>query len=76
MGAVLSLGPDASIGASPPVSVPLSLPAIHEEAMPTEPAHAPSRFAIWRSVESRADSLVSYGALLVAVTVAVVYALL
>jgi hypothetical protein len=69
---------DLSIGVSPTETVPLSQPATKEGAVPMSAAIAPvpSRYAIWRSLESRADRLASYGALVVAAVAVVVYVVL
>lgn len=76
MGAVVLL-PDASIGVSPPETVPLSQPTFHADVVPMSAAAAPapSRFAVWRSLETRADVLASFGALGVAALTLVVYVL-
>lgn len=71
--ATVVLLPDASIGVSPPEAEPLRPVTFQEEPMLT-PA-APSRFAIWRSLETRADRLASYGALAFAFTVVLAYVL-
>ncbi|GEM_PF-4611497 len=70
-----ALLPDVSIGVSPPETVPLSQPATKGDAvlMSATVGPVPSRYAIWRSLESRADRLASYGALLVAALAVVVY---
>jgi hypothetical protein len=73
MGAVL-LTPDASMGVSPTLAVPLSQPRDQGSAMHAT-ARAPSRFAVWRTLESRADALASWGALAVGLLAAVAYVL-
>ena len=77
MGAVVLL-PDASMGVSPTEAVPLSQPETQASLVPMSAAlgPAPSRFAVWRSLESRADSLASLGALAFAVLAVVAYAVL
>lgn len=76
MGALVLLMDD-SMGVSPPLAVPLSQPCAHEGTVtmsaPVALAPAPSRFAIWRTLETRADRLASYGALAVAFAAVLAY---
>jgi hypothetical protein len=70
------LVPDVSIGVSPTQAAPLSQPPTNTEAITmAAPALSalPSRYAIWRSLESRADRLASYGALALGVLAIVAY---
>jgi len=74
MGAVLHL-PDASMGVAPTLAVPLSQPNDQEDAMRVRISTTPSRFAIWRNLEPRADRLASWGALGVGLAAIVFYVL-
>lgn len=65
------------MGVSPTVAVPLSPPTDPAGTMHVAgPAAAPSRFSVWRELESRADRLASYGALAVGLGVFVAFLLL
>ena len=69
---------DASTGVSPTLAAPLS-PTMRPAATMhvAGPAlAAPSRFSIWRTLESRSDRLASYGALAVGLGVFAAFLLL
>lgn len=53
---------DGSTGVSPTAPMPLSHPRETSYAMHAA-GPSPSRFSVWRDLESRADRLASYGAL-------------
>lgn len=60
---------DASMGVSPTLAMPLSRTMAPTGTMHVVAARTatPSRFSIWRELESRTDRLASYGALAVGV---------
>lgn len=57
-----SVEEDRSTGVSPTMPMPLSRANAPSPAMHAG-ASMPSRFSIWRALESRSDRLASYGAL-------------
>jgi len=73
--ATVVLLPEPSMGVSPPEAEPLRCVTFQEEATMTPAASLPSRFAVWRSLESRADRLASYGALAFAFAAVLAYVL-
>lgn len=69
---------DASMGVSPTLPMPLSRTMAPSDTMHVVAVRTatPSRFSIWRELESRSDRLASYGALAVGVASLLAFVLL
>lgn len=66
---------DASTGVSPTLAAPLR-PTTDPTGTMHVVAPSPSRFSVWRELESRSDALASYGALAVGLGVFAAFLLL